>query len=56
MMEICIEELRHISLTLNAAKTKILQTWMPDPGHDMSFVDIAGDTLEILNVDSSYYL
>ena len=52
MMEILIEQLSHIGLTLNAAKTTILHTWMPDPGHDMSFVDIAGDIVEILDVDA----
>ena len=54
MMEILIQELSHIGLTLNAAKTKILHTWMPDPGHDMSFVDIAGDMVEILDVDACH--
>ena len=54
MMEIFIEELSHIGLTLNAAKTRILHTWMPDPGHDMSFVDIAGDMVEILDIDACH--
>ena len=54
MIEIFIQELSHIGLTLNAAKTKILHTWMPDPGHDMSYVDIAGDMLVILDVDACH--
>ena len=54
MMEILIEELSYIGLTLNAATTKILHTWMPDPGHDMSFIDIAGDMVEILDVDACH--
>ena len=54
MMEILIEELSHIGLTLNAAKTKILHTWMPDPGHDISFFDIASDIVEILDVDACH--
>ena len=54
MVNILIEELSHISLTLNAAKTKILHTWMPDRGHDMSFVDIAGDMIEILDDDTCH--
>ena len=54
MMEILIDELSHFGLTLNAAKTKILHTWMPDPGHDMSFVDIASDAIEILDVDACH--
>ena len=51
MMEILIEELSHVGLTLNAAKTKILHTWMPDPGHDMSFVDMNCDMVEILQME-----
>ena len=54
MTEILIEDLSHISLTLNAAKTKILHTWMPDPCHDISFVDIASDMVEILDVDARH--
>ena len=54
MMEMLVEEISHIGLTLNAAKTNILQTWMPDPGHDTKFVDIAGDIIEILDVDTCH--
>ena len=53
-MEILIEELSHIGLMLNAAKTKILQIWMPDPRHDMLFVDFANDIIEIIDVDVCY--
>ena len=54
MIDILIEELSHIGLTLNAVKTKNPYTWMPDPSHDMSFVDIAGDMVEILDVDACH--
>ena len=54
MMEILIEELSYIALILNAAKTKILHTWMPDARHDMSSVDIAGDLIKILDVDACH--
>ena len=48
MMEILIQQLSNICLTLNVTKTKILNTWMLDPGHDVSFVNIADDIVEIL--------
>ena len=53
-METLIEKVSRIGLTLNATETKILHSWMLDPDHDMSFIDIAGDMVEILNVDACH--
>ena len=48
MTDLLIEELREIGLTLNAGKTKILHTHIEDEWHDIDFVEIGGDFVQVL--------
>ena len=52
VLEVLIKELNRIGLNLNFLKTKIFHTAMTDDGHDVAFADIAGEIVEILDVDA----
>ena len=54
MMETLVEELAKVGLSLNADKTKILRGPIEDDGFDVSFVHIASDLVEVLDVQSSH--
>ena len=48
MLEILTEELRHIGLSLSAKKSKILTTAYRHCANETSFVEVAGEFIEIL--------
>ena len=52
MAELLVLELARVGLTLNSAKTKILHTSYEDDGHDVDFVEIAGDFVSVLHPKS----